>query len=141
MKETIEFYMKGSNVQLSKNFDLKEFECKCKNPDCMYVLVDRSQIERLQRLRDDLGVAITINSGFRCQKHNEKVGGAKNSQHMLGTATDIAINNMKLSDVYEKAKNFGFMGLGIYNTFIHLDSRDASTAAVWDNRSDTTNVA
>ena len=32
---------------------------------------------------------IIINSGFRCETVNRKVGGVKNSQHLIGQAADI----------------------------------------------------
>ena len=35
------------------------------------------------------GKPITVNSGYRCPKLNDAVGGAKNSQHMRGEAADI----------------------------------------------------
>ena len=49
----------------------------------------------LQPLRDAMGKAITINSGFRCAELNRKVGGQKNSQHLKGEAADIAIGTIE----------------------------------------------
>jgi len=40
----------------------------------------------LQVLRNHLGKSISINSGYRSPSHNKKIGGAKASQHLLGTA-------------------------------------------------------
>lgn len=53
-------------------------------------------------LREWYGKPIKINSFFRCTLLNEKVGGAKNSQHAKGEAIDISAGskeeNKKLFD-------------------------------------------
>src|SRR5690606_38803974 len=41
-----------------------------------------------------LGTELNITSGYRSPDHNEKVGGAKNSQHMHGDAVDISMKGM-----------------------------------------------
>lgn len=71
----------------TKNFKVKEFACKC---GCGFDSVDQKVIDMCQKIRDKLGVPVKINSGCRCAKHNQKVGGVKNSQHTLGLAADIA---------------------------------------------------
>ena len=46
--------------------------------------------EGLERVRATLGHrAIRINSGYRCEALNARIGGAKGSRHMLGLAADI----------------------------------------------------
>ena len=46
----------------------------------------------LQPLRDAMGEAIKIGSGYRCPRLNAAVGGVKNSQHMTGEAADLCID-------------------------------------------------
>ena len=43
----------------------------------------------LQPLRNVYGKPIIVNSGFRSAALNAAIGGARNSQHMLGQAVDI----------------------------------------------------
>ena len=43
----------------------------------------------LQPLRDKYGKPIIVDSGYRCPKLNQVVGGAKTSQHLFGQAADI----------------------------------------------------
>jgi hypothetical protein len=51
--------------------------------------------EGLDRVRQVLGnAAIHVNSGYRCQRLNQAVGGAKNSAHILGLAADIVCPNL-----------------------------------------------
>ena len=43
----------------------------------------------LDRIREDYGKPVRVNSGFRSEAVNEKVGGARNSAHLKGLAADI----------------------------------------------------
>ena len=46
----------------------------------------------LQPLRDAMGEAIKIGSGYRCPQLNAAVGGVSNSQHVKGEAADLCID-------------------------------------------------
>ena len=46
----------------------------------------------LQPLRDAMGEAIKIGSGYRCPQLNKAVGGVATSQHMRGEAADLCID-------------------------------------------------
>ncbi len=79
---------------------------------------------KLEALRVKCGNrSMTINSGFRSTAHNRAVGGASNSQHLYGIASDVAVSGLGISTVREKAKTCGFSGIITYGTFNHLDSR------------------
>jgi zinc D-Ala-D-Ala carboxypeptidase len=50
----------------------------------------------LQPLRDAVKAPIYVSSGYRCERVNLHIGGAENSQHILGQAADLhcyAISN------------------------------------------------
>jgi len=126
----LQTFKKGENKQLTKNFNSREFECSC--TCCESVTIDLDHVNRLQKLRDDLGVAITINSGHRCAEHNATVGGVDDSQHVVGTATDIVAQDMSPNEVADACE--GFNGLGRYDTFTHVDSRESDHKARWDER-------
>ena len=81
-------------------FSIMEFFPHCLVRDILDVLADRDKSKclvalyyELTRLRNVLGKPLIINSGYRTQKHNEEVGGAKNSQHCLMQAVDVRIND------------------------------------------------
>lgn len=116
------------NIQLSKNFTKEEFSCKC----CNECDINPKLVNRLQLVRDIVGVPIYINSGYRCEHHNKQVGGSSNSQHVLGNAADIRIKNHSVKEMYEICKHF-FTGIGIYpeQNFIHVDVRDNPTTWVY----------
>ena len=118
-----------NDIQISKNFNLKEFQCKSTGQ----VKIHEKLLELLQELRDTLDKPVIINSGYRSKKHNEKVGGAKRSQHLKGTAVDISLRNLDYSakelSIFVKnvAEDIGVgaesLGLGYANTFLHVDVR------------------
>ena len=102
------------------NFQVKEFACK-DGSDLIYI--DDELVEKLQIMRDYFNSPITINSGYRTNDYNIKVGGAVNSQHVKGRAADIVVRGKKPSTVAEFAKKIGFRGVGLYNDFVHVDTR------------------
>lgn len=66
--------------------------------------------ERLQLIRDALGVPITISSGYRCPELNKAVGGKTTSQHQLGLAADIHAKGYTAQELFKfiTGSNFGF---------------------------------
>lgn len=104
---------------LSEHFSEEEFRCK----HCGEIKVDPLLIAKLECVRAALGhIPIYINSGYRCEEHNKRVGGAMNSYHVKGQAADIRING----DIRELAKIcdnvFKYGGMGIYKNFVHVDT-------------------
>ncbi|QWC22734.1 peptidoglycan-binding protein [Bacillus haikouensis] len=84
----------------------------------------RRLMYKLEALRKKLGnVPITINSGFRSISHNSSVGGASNSMHLYGVASDTNPSGKTPYQTAEIAKTCGFSGIIKYNTFVHVDSR------------------
>ena len=81
------------NTRLSKHFALDEFLNVGKYPDnkpTMQQVVNMTYgcHQLLEPARMIVG-PIIINSGYRNEVVNRKVGGVKNSQHLLGQAADI----------------------------------------------------
>jgi uncharacterized protein YcbK (DUF882 family) len=113
---------KINEFQLSKYFNLKEFECPC----CHQVKLSHKLFMQLVFLRNDIGLPLIITSGFRCDRYNEKVGGVKGSYHKMGMAADVTIQNGKLTELYFLAKELKFTGIGLYpkRYFLHLDVRE-----------------
>lgn len=117
-------------MKLTKNFSLSEFECKsgAAVPDDLLPNI-KKLAESLQVLRDDIGLPIKINSGYRSPEHNKKIGGVKNSQHTKGTAADIAISGVSPREIRRrleiliKSDKMLQGGIGAYSTFTHYDIR------------------
>lgn len=109
--------------QLSKNFFRDEFACEC---GCGFDNIDSELISVLQDARDWFNAPIGINSGCRCQAHNDSLpNSSKNSQHVKGTAADIVVHGVMPSTVqkYFETKYPNKYGIGRYRSFTHIDVR------------------
>lgn len=115
---------KDGGKKLSTNFTVKEFACK-DGSDA--VLVAPRLVMVLQSIRSHFGAAVTINSAYRTPQYNAKVGGVAHSQHCYGTAADIIVKGQKPAAVAAYARQLmpDWGGVGIYNTFTHIDVREA----------------
>ncbi len=112
----------GDHVQLSANFNSKEFECPGTSKDVAQK-ISKSLITQLQALRNRLGCSITITSGFRTPEHNKAEGGAPKSQHLVGNAADFTCSD--LDAAYAICESL-FHGIGDgrkKGKFIHVDVR------------------
>ncbi|SHI74741.1 Peptidase M15 [Geosporobacter subterraneus DSM 17957] len=118
-----------NKIKISENFSLHEFECR---DGSNLVKLDEELIDKLQKLRVLVGKPIIVNSGYRTPEYNAKIGGAPKSQHMEGKAADIRVTGVTPVQVAKLAKQVGFRGVGIYDTFTHVDVR--ATPTEWDYR-------
>ena len=73
------------------------------------------------------GADFGIVSGYRDPEHNERVGGAKGSQHTHGNAYDVNTTGWSPEDklaLADAAWNAGFRGFGFYDNNMHFDVAD-----------------
>lgn len=57
----------------------------------------------LDPARRVFGGPVSVNSGYRCPKHNAEVGGVSGSQHLKGEAADICCSdNERLAGIIER---------------------------------------
>ncbi len=123
---------------LTKNFSLSEFQCRDGSvmPEKVRDNIE-AHAENLQTIRDFCNASIKINSGYRSPSYNKSIGGASNSQHVEGNASDIVISGLmpnQVADIIEGLIRIGAIeegGVGRYDTFTHYDRR--GTKARWDN--------
>ena len=120
-------YKRGDKTALTKNFTRDEFECQCKKCDAQ--MIDLELVDKLQSIRDVLGVKLKVTSGYRCITHNAKVHGSSHSKHLYGFAADWrtldrVVNPVALGII---AQAVGFGGIGIYwhseAAMCHADTR------------------
>lgn len=96
-------------MRLTKNFTLNELTRSqtairkgidnTPGQDEIKNLIDLTQ-NVLQPLREELGTAIFVNSGYRCKELNEAIGGSVTSQHMKGQAADIVASGVSPKDLF-----------------------------------------
>jgi zinc D-Ala-D-Ala carboxypeptidase len=109
-----------NHIRIAKNFLLFEFQCSC----CKRVILDFRLVDLLEALRRRIGdKPVIVNSGYRCEEYNNKVGGVPGSYHLLGMAADVKVPGISPEEVLKHASDVGFLGLGLYETFCHLDIR------------------
>ena len=99
-----------------------ELACHCNSERCNYTIFSTKLLDAYQATRVEFDDYIRVNSAFRCQTHNEIVGGANNSYHTKGMALDLAPRNPNdLPRLIEIArKHFHIIE---YKTFVHCDVR------------------
>ena len=121
---TVKVYSKAKdgNTKLSANFKVKEFAC-LDGTDTIFISDDLVSI--LQKVRTHFGKSVIVNSAYRTETHNKKVGGSANSQHKYGMAADIRINGVspKTIATYLNTLMPNSGGIGVYTSFVHVDVR------------------
>ena len=110
-----------NNINIAPHFNLSEFSCPC----CNCVMLHPKLLAKLEKLRKMLERPVYINSGYRCSKYNQKVGGTVNSYHRIGLAADIKVKDINLIELLDYAEEIDFNGIGFYEkkNFLHLDVR------------------
>jgi len=124
-------------MKLTNNFNKSEFKCNCgcEMPNEVFLQIQKLA-SQLQYIRDFIRLPINITNAYRCSSHNKKVGGVSNSQHILGKAADLQVNDSNPEAIYQvidTLAEYGNVlqgGLGLYNTFVHYDIR--KTRVRWD---------
>ena len=117
-------------MKLTKNFTLAEFEhsdfaesqgIDNTVPDEFIPNLQALATNVLQPLRDYMGNAITVNSGYRCKELNALVGGVQTSHHLRGYAADIVPKDLDKAFAYIK-DNLPFTQLIYYvkRGFLHV---------------------
>lgn len=123
--------MKNKNMgDISRNFSYSEFE----KSDAAFRLGINNKIKDgfikdnikalvdyvLQPLRDNWGGPLFINSGYRCLKLNEAVGGTPTSQHRFGMAADVACTDPIALARLAKKMRLDYDQMIIYPSFVHF---------------------
>lgn len=111
------------NTKLTEHFRAQEFACK---DGCNYVLISKTLVLTLEKLRQKIGEEIYINSGFRTPTHNKAIGGALLSYHQYGMAADIRAKTKTPKELYQILDEMlkGWGGLELHDTFVHVDTRE-----------------
>ena len=114
-----------------KYFEYEEFD----SPDIQGSgqLMDPKLLNMIDEAREIYGKPIHVNSGYRTEAHNRKVGGVSSSSHLKGLAVDVACT--KSDDRFKMLKalmKVGFNRIGVAGTFIHVDiDKDKSQNVIW----------
>lgn len=123
-------YNRPENHRLYPNFLWPEVACNC----CLHLhLKSDLLLRKLQTIRSILNTPLRLSSGWRCDAHNEVVGGSR--LHPAGIAADILVHPDKPAEwrftVVEAALTASVWGIGVANSFIHLDWMSRPHPRVW----------
>ena len=128
-------------MKVTANFSKEEFDCADGTQMPLEVFNNVIELaESLEVLRAHFNAPVTINSAWRTATYNRRVGGAVNSQHLSGKASDVVVSGVppeEVANAIEFLIECGLMkegGVGRYDTFTHYDIR--GTKARWDFRSE-----
>ena len=85
---TYSYTAKQYNIDNRPNkFQISELTRLCKNI--------------LEPIRQKTGKPIIISSGYRCKELNDRIGGAKNSDHLYSCACDIKCKGMTVKELFD----------------------------------------
>ena len=104
-----------------KYFTEKELECK----HCEEQGIDPAFMQKVDKLRGELGFAFPITSAYRCPDHPIEARKHAPGAHASGRAVDIAVRGEQAHRLLPAALDAGFTGIGVSQKggvrFIHLD--------------------
>lgn len=105
--------------------DFKPSEFRRCSPACELSDMNDTFMDRLQTARTLAGVPFRINSAYRSVEYELSKKRTGKSMHCLGRAVDIkCVDSHQRYIILESLIAAGFKGIGIDNTFIHVDDRD-----------------
>jgi zinc D-Ala-D-Ala carboxypeptidase len=108
-------------------FKINEFDCQETGENWM----DSDFLEMLDELRHRCDFPFVITSGYRSPEHSIENKKEKPGTHSQGIAADVRVSGGAQKHILLKeAFDMGFTGIGIANTYIHIDTRD-SAPVVW----------
>lgn len=124
-------YPAGSNMQISKHFNVREFACKCGK--CKETIINNRLVGGLEKLYELFNCSmIIVNSGYRCPSYDTYIGGFV-GKHATGDAADVVFYDENKQVISTKriscaAQDMPEIFGGIANitssyTAIHLDVR------------------
>ena len=124
MNNTAESIRQKENYYVTGHFMYNDFICPCCDR-LKLIPAFYTHVRMLEEMWERLGFPIEVTSGYRCRSHNAAVKGAPQSWHLL-FATDIKPEDGttdKLREMYRLALVLDFGGIGLYETYLHLDLR------------------
>lgn len=122
--------MHQSEIKVTPHFKFSEFNCKDGTPVPPHLFYNiRMLAGTLEAIRLHFRTPIIINSAYRTEVYNRRVGGASKSYHLSAQAVDFTIKGVTPKHIFQQLSLLMKKGLipkgGLieYKTFIHYDQR------------------
>lgn len=118
------------NMIKLRYFQSSEFE-EC-NPSCKIDDMDEDFLLKLDDARSICSFPFVLNSAFRPKEYELQKGRSGSSSHCKGLAVDIScLTSVCRLKMIMSLLAVGFRRIGIYPTFIHVDSDFSKPASMW----------
>lgn len=115
-------------------FKPSEFE-KC-TPSCKIDDMDEEFMQKLDDARSICSYAFVLNSAYRSPEYERSKGRSGTSSHTKGLAVDIScLTSVCRLKMLLALLAVGFRRIGIYSTFLHVDSDISKPASIWYGKS------
>ncbi len=125
-------YTFNPDEQLSEHFKAYEFRCQ---DNSRVIVLNAALLELLETIRKHYKTPVSMSSAYRTVQYNSQLkNSSPKSQHCLGNAADISVQDVAPASVYKwlNEKYPNSLGIGIYDTFVHVDVRPGKSR--WDYR-------
>jgi len=110
-----------------KFFTIDEFNCQYSGENEM----KDSFLQKIDQLRYMCAFPFVITSGYRSADHPIEAKKDTPGTHAQGIAADIQVNSgAEKYKIVQNALAIGFTGIGIADTFVHVDTR-TTTPVIW----------
>lgn len=118
-------------------FSSSEFR-KCK-PSCEISDMDESFLIKLDLARELARTPFILNSAYRSLDYEKSKGRSGTSSHCKGVAVDLSCKSSHVRmQIVSALIRVGFRRIGVYPTFIHVDSDEDKITTMWLSSSDIT---
>lgn len=113
------------SLAVAPNFVLDEFMQAWKG---RYGVLQPFVVDKMQSIRDSIGGALLVTSGYRSPGYNAGVGGATWSRHMYGDGMDMFTSAVTLATLQARCQAQGASFTQLYTGHVHCDWRDLPPA-------------
>lgn len=111
-------------------FKPEEFQC-CK-PSCKLEDMNEEFMQKLDDARSICSYKFVLNSAYRSPEYEKLQGRSGTSSHCKGLAVDIScLTSQCRLKMLLALLAVGFRRIGIYPTFLHVDSDISKPASIW----------
>ena len=117
------------DLAIAPSFTLSEYMAAYKG---QWGVLQSHHVDELQDIRDTIGGALTITSGYRSPGYNAGVGGVEYSRHQYGDGSDLDASGWSVEELGAVCDALGADYVGLYEDgHTHCDWRDAPLDAVF----------
>jgi hypothetical protein len=143
----------NNTSKVSNNFTQKEYYDASFGTTGKAFNLSDATIKGGQIIRDYFGVPMKVTASYRTRDWDISKGRSGIGQHTQRTASDYAFLDddtlfkfhkeiLERGELYQALRNAGINGIGLYDNFLHIDSRQTGSTpdanfgsfAFWDSR-------